>query len=136
MLRLNLILIKTPKASMDQSSDHATHILELGVGSAVIVSLLHSLPSATGHARKTIALRCCRRRRAHPWGGGSTHIAIYTTARRLCSVFDVGAGNCPHPITNGPGLLDPRVLEFHLKEHCEEGGWFGDHRPVAGCTAK
>ena len=104
------------QASTDQSSDQATHILELGVGSgAVIVSLLHSLPFATGVGvdveDECLALA---QENAHAHGvGDRLTLQRHDVCAPLSGAFDVVVGNLPYiPDHEWPQSIDPGVLEF------------------------
>ena len=128
---------QNPQASTDQSSDHATHILELGVGSgAVIVSLLHSLPSATG-VGVDVEDDCLALAQANAHTHG---VADRLTLQRhdvcapLPGAFDVVVGNLPYiPDHEWPQSIDPGVLEF-TPERALRGGEDGLAiiRPVLG----
>ena len=125
------------QSSTDQSSDQAVRILELGVGSgAVIVSLLHSLPSATG-VGVDVEDDCL----ALAQENAHTHaVADRLTLQRhdvsapLPGAFDVVVGNLPYiPDHEWPQSIDPGVLEF-TPERALRGGEDGLAiiRPVLG----
>ena len=128
---------QNPQASTDQSSDHATHILELGVGSgAVIVSLLHALPSATG-VGVDVEGDCLALAQANAHTHG---VADRLTLQRhdvsapFRGAFDVVVGNLPYiPDHEWPQSIDPGVLEF-TPERALRGGEDGLAiiRPVLG----
>ena len=128
---------QNPQASTNQSSEHATHILELGVGSgAVIVSLLHSLPSATG-VGVDVEDDCLALAQANAHAHG---VADRLTLQRhdvsapLPGAFDVVVGNLPYiPDHEWPQSIDPGVLEF-TPERALRGGEDGLAiiRPVLG----
>ena len=104
------------QAFTDQSSKQATHILELGVGSgAVIVSLLHSLPFATGVGvdveDECLALA---QENAHAHGvGDRLTLQRHDVCTPMPGAFDVVVGNLPYiPDHEWPQSIDPGVLEF------------------------
>ena len=107
---------QNPQASVGHAADQATHILELGVGSgAVIVSLLHSLPTATGVGvdveDECLALTM-ENARAH---GVGDRLALqrHDVCDPLPGAFDVVVGNLPYiPDHEWPQSMDPGVLEF------------------------
>ena len=121
----------------DQPSDESIHILELGVGSgAVIVSLLHSLPSATG-VGVDVEDDCLALAQANAHTHG---VADRLTLQRhdvsapLPGAFDVVVGNLPYiPDHEWPQSIDPGVLEF-TPERALRGGEDGLAiiRPVLG----
>ena len=121
----------------DQPSDESIHILELGVGSgAVIVSLLHSLPSATG-VGVDVEDDCLALAQANAHAHG---VADRLTLQRhdvsapLPGAFDVVVGNLPYiPDHEWPQSIDPGVLEF-TPERALRGGEDGLAiiRPVLG----
>ena len=128
---------QNPQTSTHQSSDHATHILELGVGSgAVIVSLLHSLPSATGLGVDVeddcLALAQAN---AHTHGvADRLTLQRHDVSAPLPGAFDVVVGNLPYiPDHEWPQSIDPGVLEF-TPERALRGGEDGLAiiRPVLG----
>ena len=129
---------QSPQASTGQSSDQAAHILELGVGSgAVIVSLLHSLPSATG-VGVDVEDDCLALAQANAHAHG---VADRLTLQRhdvsaplLGGAFDVVVGNLPYiPDHEWPQSIEPGVLEF-TPERALRGGEDGLAiiRPVLG----
>jgi release factor glutamine methyltransferase len=128
---------QNPQASTDQSSDHATHILELGVGSgAVIVSLLHSLPSATG-VGVDVEDDCLALAQANAHTHGVADrltLQWHDVSAPLPGEFDVVVGNLPYiPDHEWPQSIDPGVLEF-TPERALRGGEDGLAiiRPVLG----
>ena len=122
---INLNSGSSIKSTSDGMPDRSTHILELGVGSgAVIVSLLHSLPSATGVGvdvdNECIALA---RENAEAHGVGN-RITLQTHDARipLDGAFDVVVGNLPYiPDHEWPHSIDPGVLSF-TPERALRGG--------------
>ncbi len=125
------------QASTGQSSDQATHILELGVGSgAVIVSLLHSLPLATGLGVDVeddcLALA---QENAHAHGvGDRLTLQRHDVCTPLPGSFDIVVGNLPYiPDHEWPQSVDAGVLEF-TPERALRGGDDGLAiiRPVLG----
>ncbi len=114
-----------PQAFPNQVSDQSIHMLELGVGSgAVIVSLLHSLPSATGvgvdveHECLTLA-----QENAHAHGvGDRITFQRHDVRTPLPGIFDVVVGNLPYvPDHEWPQSIDPGVLRF-TPERALRGG--------------
>ena len=105
-----------PQTTTDQSSDQSPHILELGVGSgAVIVSLLHSLPSATGvgvDVEDECLTLAQENARAHGVGDRLT-LQRHDVCAPFSGAFDVVVGNLPYiPDHEWPQSIDPGVLEF------------------------
>ena len=128
---------QNPQASTDQSSDHATHILELGVGSgAVIVSLLHALPSATGvgvDVEDDCLALALENAHAHGVADRLT-FQRHDVSAPFRGAFDVVVGNLPYiPDHEWPQSIDPGVLEF-TPERALRGGEDGLAiiRPVLG----
>ena len=126
------------QASAGHAADQATHILELGVGSgAVIVSLLHSLPSATG-VGVDVEDDCLALAQENAHAHGVTD--RITLQRHDVSTplpggaFDVVVGNLPYiPDHEWPQSIEPGVLEF-TPERALRGGDDGLAiiRPVLG----
>ena len=113
------------QTSPGPASDRPIHILELGVGSgAVIVSFLHSLPSAVGVA-VDVEDECLALTRENATSHGVVDritLQQHDVRTPFAGEFDVVVGNLPYiPDHEWPQSIDPGVLNF-TPERALRGG--------------